>query len=538
MSVIVQRADDADARGHASHDRCLRIFTKGADTVMEPRLAHSAFKAATFAHMARFSREGLRTLIIATAELENAPFREWLGRYREAAASLDEIQKREAHKPNRIDELMDEVERGFGNGLELLGATAIEDRLQDGVPETSTTPARGRQDLGERRLCAPGRYNEQSGGSGGDGVLSPSPTSSPRPSGCSRATSRRRRSIGVACQLQPPELMEQVVVSPTRVPARGGRGRRARRAPRRRLGRRGALAGAGDEPDASGEDSVSAASGASSRRRAPSRGRGRRCGAWVEAKFDRELARYAADAPAPRAAHWRRRAAPRRPRAPAPRPRPTRRSRGARGGRRAARAASASRRRPSRALSSSTARASRSRSATALARAAARVRAPLQGGRVLPRLADAEARDGQLVRFGVLGVRTLSIGDGLDDVPMLQGAHVGVGISGREGMQAVNNSDFAIAQARVLGSARARGRERARERERTRRHAILGLQPPSWAESFPVRARRRGRGLRSDAAPPSAPRMQRERRALLPCARASGNARDHTRPRAARARAS
>ena len=136
MSVIVQRADDADARGHASHDRCLRIFTKGADTVMEPRLAPSAFKAATFAHMARFSREGLRTLIIATAELENAPFREWLGRYREAAASLDEIQKREAHRPNRIDDLMDEVERAFGAGLELLGATAIEDRLQDGVPET------------------------------------------------------------------------------------------------------------------------------------------------------------------------------------------------------------------------------------------------------------------------------------------------------------------------------------------------------------------------------------------------------------------
>ena len=54
------------------------------------------------------------------------------------------------------------------------------------------------------------------------------------------------------------------------------------------------------------------------------------------------------------------------------------------------------------------------------------------------------------MRFHVPGVRTLSIGDGANDVPMLQGAHVGVGISGQEGMQAVNNSDFAIAQFRYL----------------------------------------------------------------------------------------
>ena len=38
------------------------------------------------------------------------------------------------------------------------------------------------------------------------------------------------------------------------------------------------------------------------------------------------------------------------------------------------------------------------------------------------------------MRFHVPGVRTLSIGDGANDVPMLQGAHVGVGISGQEGI--------------------------------------------------------------------------------------------------------
>ncbi|EGC30740.1 hypothetical protein DICPUDRAFT_95677 [Dictyostelium purpureum] len=48
------------------------------------------------------------------------------------------------------------------------------------------------------------------------------------------------------------------------------------------------------------------------------------------------------------------------------------------------------------------------------------------------------------------GAITLSIGDGANDVPMIQKAHVGVGISGREGMQAVLASDFAIANFSML----------------------------------------------------------------------------------------
>jgi len=45
---------------------------------------------------------------------------------------------------------------------------------------------------------------------------------------------------------------------------------------------------------------------------------------------------------------------------------------------------------------------------------------------------------------------TLAIGDGANDVGMIQEAHVGVGISGLEGQQAVNSSDFSIAQFRYL----------------------------------------------------------------------------------------
>ena len=45
---------------------------------------------------------------------------------------------------------------------------------------------------------------------------------------------------------------------------------------------------------------------------------------------------------------------------------------------------------------------------------------------------------------------TLAIGDGANDVSMIQEAHVGIGISGKEGLQAVNSSDYAIARFRFL----------------------------------------------------------------------------------------
>mmetsp|Transcript_6325 Transcript_6325/g.8296 ORF Transcript_6325/g.8296 Transcript_6325/m.8296 type:complete len:1313 (-) Transcript_6325:328-4266(-) len=57
----------------------------------------------------------------------------------------------------------------------------------------------------------------------------------------------------------------------------------------------------------------------------------------------------------------------------------------------------------------------------------------------------------RLVKVGVKGKPiTLAIGDGANDVGMIQEAQVGVGISGKEGRQAVNNSDFAIAQFKFL----------------------------------------------------------------------------------------
>ena len=45
---------------------------------------------------------------------------------------------------------------------------------------------------------------------------------------------------------------------------------------------------------------------------------------------------------------------------------------------------------------------------------------------------------------------TLAIGDGANDVSMIKSAHIGVGISGQEGQQAVLASDFSIGQFRFL----------------------------------------------------------------------------------------
>lgn len=45
---------------------------------------------------------------------------------------------------------------------------------------------------------------------------------------------------------------------------------------------------------------------------------------------------------------------------------------------------------------------------------------------------------------------TLSIGDGANDVNMIQEAHVGIGLYGNEGLQAAQASDFALPEFKGL----------------------------------------------------------------------------------------
>lgn len=103
----------------------VHIYTKGADAMIFARLAPDQSPVVTEQHLHDFAVEGLRTLCLAYARLDNEWFEEWHRRYRAASS---EIHNRE----EAMAIVADEVERD----LVLLGATAIEDKLQDGVPET------------------------------------------------------------------------------------------------------------------------------------------------------------------------------------------------------------------------------------------------------------------------------------------------------------------------------------------------------------------------------------------------------------------
>ena len=54
------------------------------------------------------------------------------------------------------------------------------------------------------------------------------------------------------------------------------------------------------------------------------------------------------------------------------------------------------------------------------------------------------------IRRSVKNAITLAIGDGANDIAMIQEAHVGIGITGKEGLQAARTSDYSIAQFRFL----------------------------------------------------------------------------------------
>uniref|UniRef100_A0AAY4AQ66 Phospholipid-transporting ATPase n=1 Tax=Denticeps clupeoides TaxID=299321 RepID=A0AAY4AQ66_9TELE len=118
MSVVVRTPDGK-----------LRLYCKGADNVIFERLAESSqYKELTVAHLEQFATEGLRTLCFAFVDLEEGAYQEWLKEYN----SVSTVLKDRAQKLEECYELLEK-------NLLLLGATAIEDRLQAGVPETIAT---------------------------------------------------------------------------------------------------------------------------------------------------------------------------------------------------------------------------------------------------------------------------------------------------------------------------------------------------------------------------------------------------------------
>jgi phospholipid-translocating ATPase len=117
MSAIIRKPDGK-----------IKLFCKGADSMIYSRLLkgqQQALRKSTAEHLELFAREGLRTLCVAERDLEEEEYQEWSKDHDAAAQALHQ-------REERLEEVSDRIERD----LMLLGGTAIEDRLQDGVPDT------------------------------------------------------------------------------------------------------------------------------------------------------------------------------------------------------------------------------------------------------------------------------------------------------------------------------------------------------------------------------------------------------------------
>ncbi|XP_014837248.1 PREDICTED: probable phospholipid-transporting ATPase VA [Poecilia mexicana] len=129
MSVVVR---------HPLTDQ-ITVYTKGADSVImnlikPPDTGNTKGKrqkkifCRTQNYLNLYAADGLRTLCIAKKTLSKEEYARWLQRHLEAETA---IQGRE--------ELLFESALRLETNLHLLGATGVEDRLQDGVPETIAT---------------------------------------------------------------------------------------------------------------------------------------------------------------------------------------------------------------------------------------------------------------------------------------------------------------------------------------------------------------------------------------------------------------
>ncbi|KAJ7981503.1 Phospholipid-transporting ATPase [Quillaja saponaria] len=104
------------------------LLSKGADEAILP-YARTGQQTRTFSEaVEQYAHLGLRTLCLAWRELKEDEYQEWSFMFKEASSTL-------VDREWRLAEVYQRIEHDF----EILGVTAIEDRLQDGVPETIET---------------------------------------------------------------------------------------------------------------------------------------------------------------------------------------------------------------------------------------------------------------------------------------------------------------------------------------------------------------------------------------------------------------
>lgn len=117
MSVVVREP----------YNKRILLFTKGADSVIFPRLSPEgkSFQPITERHLIKHGEAGLRTLVLAYREIPEDLYQQWEKRFRAAKEHLG---------PERAD-LLESASSAIEQDLVLVGTTAVEDKLQAGVPE-------------------------------------------------------------------------------------------------------------------------------------------------------------------------------------------------------------------------------------------------------------------------------------------------------------------------------------------------------------------------------------------------------------------
>eukprot|EP00049_Salpingoeca_infusionum_P001356 m.47587 g.47587 ORF g.47587 m.47587 type:complete len:1130 (-) comp10986_c0_seq5:1786-5175(-) len=101
-------------------------YCKGADSILMPLLSQQSRDAqwtTTEEHLQEFAKDGLRTLVVAQKELEESFWNDWSARFSQAQIRND---------ADELAALAAEIE----SDLDLVGASAIDDKLQHRVPET------------------------------------------------------------------------------------------------------------------------------------------------------------------------------------------------------------------------------------------------------------------------------------------------------------------------------------------------------------------------------------------------------------------
>ncbi|XP_074286677.1 phospholipid-transporting ATPase 2 isoform X1 [Silene latifolia] len=115
MSVVVRDLQDGK----------IILLSKGADEAILP-CASAGQRMRTFTEaVEHYAQLGLRTLCLAWRELKQDEYLEWSSMFKEANSTL-------VDREWRIAEVCQKIEHDF----EILGVSAIEDHLQEGVPET------------------------------------------------------------------------------------------------------------------------------------------------------------------------------------------------------------------------------------------------------------------------------------------------------------------------------------------------------------------------------------------------------------------